>query len=116
MNSRLKSFVCAFQGLLVLLKTQANARIHMVATFVVILAGFYFNISKMEWLVLFLTVSSVIVMEAVNTSIEFLANAVTREQNKNIKNCKDVAAGAVLIAAIFSIIIGLVIFIPYLAK
>jgi len=106
----IKSFSYAFSGILYCIKNEINMRFHLVtAVFVVILSRFY-NFSRVEYLVLFLTISSVFIFEIINTSIETLVNIVSPQYSKLAKITKDTAAGAVLISAIFSIIIGFVLF------
>lgn len=83
---------------------------------VVILAGFFFKITKTEWLILFFTFSLVIGFEMVNTAIESMTDILTLRYDISAKNAKDTAAGMVLVSAIFSIVVGLIIFIPYLIK
>ena len=78
-----------------------------------ILVAYYFKVTKIEWLVLILTISAVLVVELVNTSIEVTLNYLTKEHNLDVKAAKDIAAGAVLVASIASVIIGLIVFVPY---
>lgn len=103
---RLNSFRYAFAGLWVLLKTQHNARIHAGATLLVIAAGLFFRIPRLDWCWLIIAILSVWVAEAFNTALEFLADALHPEQNPLIGKAKDAAAGAVLLAAIGAVLIG----------
>ncbi|MDR2928968.1 MAG: diacylglycerol kinase family protein [Cytophagaceae bacterium] len=111
-KKRLKSFVYAFNGLLLLIKNEHNARIHLVTTVCAVIAGFWFNISSLEWIVIIFAIGFVISFEIVNSSIEQLADFVSPERREKIKSVKDLAAAAVLVAAITAACIGLVIFIP----
>lgn len=106
------SFKYAFTGIWTALTTQLNLRIHFVIGSAVLLGAVYFRLNLTEILILILTIAIVIVTEMVNTSIEFLADGVTREHQEYIKHAKDVSAGAVLLSAIFAIIIGAIIFLP----
>lgn len=106
------SFQNAFRGIWTALSTQANIRIHFILASLVIFAAVYLQLSISHILVLVLTISMVILAEMLNTAIEFLSDAVTLEDNVYIKQAKDVSAGAVLISAIFAVIIGLVVFVP----
>lgn len=115
-KERLKSFRYAFSGLWVLLKTQHNAWIHVVATLLAIGAGFFFGIRQEEWCFLVIAIGGVWMAEAFNTALEFLADAVHPEKHPLVGQAKDAAAGAVLIAAIASVVIGLLIFGPYALK
>ena len=112
-RGRGKSFACALRGIAVLLRTQMNARIHLLATVLVVAAGFVFRISRGEWVPLAFAIGIVWIAEAVNTSIEALADRITRENDDAIRRTKDVAAGAVLLAAITAAIIGLLILGPH---
>lgn len=110
---RLKSFDYAFRGIAVMVRTQHNAWIHALATTAVIALGWYCSISRFDWMFLSLAIALVWVCEALNTAVEYLANAVSEEFDKNIMHAKDVAAGAVLLAAIGAIAIAAQVFIPY---
>ena len=96
-----------------MLKSQHNAWIHMCATVAVIVAGLYFGVSPSEWCWLVLAIMAVWTAEALNTAFEFLADAASPEFHPLVKNSKDVAAGAVLISAIGSVIIGLLVLGPH---
>lgn len=105
----LKSFVFAFSGIFQLLKTERNFKIQLLALVIVIVAGIYFNISKFEWIAVLSISALVLSLEALNSSIEKLCDLYTEEQNPKIKIIKDIAAGSVLIAAIFAVAIAVVI-------
>ena len=115
-RSRLQSFKYAFSGIAEMLKTQHNAWIHLVATVCVFACGTYFGFSKSEWCWIVLAVMAVWTAEALNTAFECLADVASPEFHPLVKKSKDVAAGAVLISAIGSIVIGLLIFVPYLIE
>jgi len=106
----------AFRGLLNLIKTERNFKTHLLILFFVILLGFFFQITTTEWI--FIIFSSVIVLglEALNSSVEKLADEVSAEHSPKIKWIKDVSAAAVLIIAIGAAIIGCMIFIPYIIE
>ena len=109
---RIKSFKYAFQGLFYVVKTQTNMLLHLLATIVVIAAGFFYKISTTEWLFLILSIALVLVSEIVNTAIEEIVNFISPNYHKKAGLIKDLGAAFVLLAAIFSIIIGLIIFLP----
>lgn len=111
-KKRLASFVFAFKGISTLISSQPNARIHLVAMIMVIGAGFFFRVSNTEWLVLTLTMTLVMAAEGFNTALEFLTDLVSPNYHELAGKTKDVAAGAVLIAAIGAIVIGMIIFVP----
>lgn len=112
-TQRLRSFQYAMAGLRTLLRTQHNAWIHAGATVLVIGAGLYFGLSLAEWCWLVLAITLVWMAEALNTALEFLADAVTREPHPLIGQAKDLAAAAVLIAALGAMIIGLLVLGPH---
>ncbi len=106
------SFVHAYDGIMHNFRTQPNFRFHLLASLCAILAGIYFNISYFEWLALIFTFNMVIVAEMLNTSIEAMVDLITDERRQSAKVAKDVSAGMVLLSALFSISIGLFIFLP----
>lgn len=91
---------------------EKNFRIELFMMGLVLMAGIYFRVSSMEWLILLLTIALVLTLEMVNTSIERCVDLVTKEYHELAKNAKDVAAGAVFVMSIFSVCIGIVIFLP----
>ncbi len=102
-------------GILGLFSESRNARIQLVIFSLVIVAGMMMELNRFEWLWLFISSAIVLALEAVNTSIELLADAYTLEFHPKIKQVKDIAAGAVLIASLFAFIIGVIIFFPHLS-
>lgn len=112
---RLKSFVYALQGLAHLVRTQANARLHLLAAVLVCAAGAYFGLSRAEWLWITVAVTLVWCAEAFNTALEQLADVLHPQQHPGIGRAKDVAAAAVLIAAVGAAVIGLLVFVPHVA-
>ena len=115
-RERLRSFRFAFAGIWTLLKSQHNAWIHALATLVVVVAGWYCHLAVTEWCLLTLAITMVWVAEGLNTAIEYLADMVSPQFHPLIEACKDVAAGAVLLAAIGSLVIGLLVFGPHLEQ
>jgi diacylglycerol kinase len=111
-SKRLASFTYAFNGLRILLQKEHNARIHVFAALCVVVAGFIFNISTMEWIAVLLSIGLVISFEIINSSIEHIADFIHPEKHEKIKTIKDLAAAGVLTSAITALIIGLLIFIP----
>ena len=114
MRKFLNSFRFAFAGLGHLLRTQRNARIHLLAALVVIGAGLILKISRVDWAWLIVAIAMVFAAEAFNTALELLADRITTEQDEKIRRTKDVAAAAVLFTALGAVGIGLVILGPYL--
>ena len=113
---RLNSVHFALKGVTDLVKSQPNARIHLFATTLVIIAGFYFNISRIEWIAVIFCIAMVFSLEAVNTALEYLTDLVSPEHHPLAGKAKDVAAAAVLIAVIGAVAVGLLVFIPHLLK
>jgi len=112
---RLQSFAYALQGLAQLLRTQPNARVHLLATLLVCGTGVYFGLSRAEWLWITVAITLVWISEAFNTALEQLADVLHPEQHPGIGRAKDMAAAAVLIAAVGAAIIGMLVFAPHLA-
>ena len=111
---RAKSFKHAGRGLYIFIKTTHNAWIHVLVLLAVIVAGFYFKISSIEWMILILTGGFVLVAEAFNTAIEIDMDLTSPEYHPYARDTKDVAAGAVLVSAITALIVGILIFGKYL--
>ena len=112
LKERIASFRYAFNGLKILIKEEHNARIHLFAAVCVLIAGIVFKISTREWLVLIFCIGWVIALELINSAIENTADFISKEKSETIKKIKDLSAGAVLVAAIASAVIGLIIFLP----
>lgn len=105
----------AFSGISQSFKDERNLSVQLAAGVLVILAGFFFNITKSEWLVILVCIGLVLSLELVNTSIERTVDLFCENKRHPLaKYAKDAAAGAVLIFALTSVIIGLIIFLPYL--
>ncbi len=115
-TGRIRSFKYAFIGIWTILKSQHNAWVHACATLAVLITGIIFNVSSSEWCWLILAIMAVWTAEALNTAFEFLADVASPDFHPLVKHSKDVAAGAVLISAIGSVIIGLLVLGPYFLK
>jgi len=112
----IRSFIYASRGVINLLKTEQNARIHlMYAIFVAILA-YLFSISRIEAIILFSSVVLVMAIEITNTAIEKLLDITKPENSKAVEYIKDAMAGAVLITAIIALAVTVLIFLPYFFK
>ncbi len=111
-TTRISSFKYALQGLAYLLKTQTNAQIHVFATFCVAIVGCFSHISTIEWCILAGMIGLVISMETMNTALETIVDLVSPEHNRLAGIAKDVAAAAVLVAAMAAVVVGLLIFVP----
>jgi diacylglycerol kinase len=108
-----KSFYFAYKGIADLFSGRhPNAIFHLLAVVVVCIAGFSFGLSTSEWLVIVLCFVIVITLEAVNSAVEYVVDLASPDYHKFAEKAKDMAAGAVLLAAIGSVIIALIIFLP----
>ena len=111
-RSRIISFAHAFRGIRQFIWHEHNARIHLIATIAVIIAAIAVKVTTGEAATLAIVTGLVWITEIINTCIERLANHITKERHPEIKIVKDLAAGAVLVAAIIAVIVGSFIFIP----
>ena len=110
LRKRIESFGYAIKGIATLFISEPNARIHAAVLSLVILAGFYFQIERSEWLTIVLISALVLSAEAMNTAIEFVVDLVSPDYHPLAGKAKDVAAAAVLLAAFGAVVIGLIIF------
>ena len=115
-TGRIRSFYHAIRGVLQMIRCQHNAWIHAAAMLVVLGAGLLFRVSLADWCWIILAISIVWTAEALNTAFEFLADAASPAFHPLVRDAKDVAAGAVLITAAAAVVIGAIIFWPYMAK
>lgn len=109
-----QSFRFALEGLKYTVVTQRNMRIHFLVSLAVLLISLYLPISKIEVLLLFVTITLVLFAELINTAVEAVVDMVTKEYHPLAKIAKDVAAGAVLLTAGLAVMVGVSIFYPYL--
>lgn len=112
MKKLINSFKYAICGIATAMKTEKNLKIHIGIMLLVIIGGLVFNISNSEWIICIILFGSVISTELFNTAIEITVDIAMPEKNEKAKKAKDISAGAVLITAITSAVIGLIIFIP----
>lgn len=110
MKAFLKSFIYAFNGILSAIRSQRNLRVHIVAVIYVTAFSAFYNLSETQYLILVLIFLTVIALELVNTALESVVDLCSPEYNKLAKISKDCAAGAVLIAAIGAVIVGIILF------
>ena len=114
-HSRLdKSFGYAFAGIFACLKRERNIKIHLFAAVMVTVFGFLLKISVTEWCICLLLFGLVMGLELANTAVEAAVDLVTDKEHPLAGYAKDTAAGAVLIAAIFAAVLGVIIFAPKL--
>ena len=108
----INSFKYAFCGIKTVLQKEQNMKIHFIMMIFVIIAGIIFKISKIEWIICIALIGTVLTAELFNTAIEIVVDMIMPNFDERAKNAKDISAGAVLMIAIASAIIGLIIFIP----
>lgn len=112
-KSFLESLKHALAGLLTVLKEERNMKYHLLLTALSVMMSLFFNISKIEWLFVLVSIFMVLITETINTAFETVVDLVTNHEYALLaKNVKDMAAGAVLLSAILASLIGAIIFIP----
>ena len=114
-NKRVKSFGYAFNGLKILIQEEHNSRIHILAACIVVIAGYFFQLSGLEWIAIVFAIGLVIAFEIFNSAIENIADFISPGQDDSIKKIKDLSAAGVLVVALTAAIIGLIVFIPKIA-
>lgn len=110
----IQSVKYAISGIVSMIQSENNARIHLLATMLVLAAGYYFHISTIDWLWIALSIALVWAAEAINTAIEALVDLYTTEQHPLAKKAKDVAAAAVFIVAGFALVVAFYVFAKHL--
>lgn len=114
-TSRLGSLKVAFEGLLHTITHQRNFQIQIAVGFMVVLLAFWFGFSRFEWLILIITITLVLAAEILNTVVEIVIDLAVKEQLlPDAKLAKDVSAAAVLLIALFAVLVGIILFAPYL--
>lgn len=113
---RILSFKYAFEGLTSAFAEEPNLKIHFCIGLLVVLAGLFFGISKLDWIIVVAMIGLVISVELTNTAIEAVVDYLIKEQHPGAKIAKDISAAAVLVTAVTSSAIGLIIFMPYIFR
>ncbi len=106
----------ALRGLKHAFRSERNIRIEFICTLLICAAGYYFEITKTEWLIICLNIGTVLTAELLNTAIEKSCDLVSQEIDQSIKVIKDISAGGVLIMAAVAAVCGLIIFLPYIIR
>lgn len=114
MKQFIRSFGFACNGVFQMLRTERNFKIQLLALLLVVAAGFYFQITSSEWLTILVISALVLSLEMINSGIEKMCDLYSTENDTRIKVIKDFAAGAVLIASIFALVIAVIIFQKYI--
>lgn len=112
----IKSFSYAFEGVHYAIVHNQNLRFHIIIAILVVLASIFFHVTPFEMGILGVMIVLVIASEMINTAIEQMVDLITKEHREEAKIAKDVAAGMVLVAAMGSIIVGILIFVPHILK
>lgn len=109
---RLKSIGYAFKGAYLLITTEASLKVQFVIGIIMTIAGIYYELSAIEWVIQIFAIALIMALEGLNTAIEEMADFIHPEQHKKIGLIKDLAAGAVFIFALAAVIIGCIIYFP----
>ncbi|UZH55457.1 diacylglycerol kinase family protein [Salinimicrobium tongyeongense] len=113
-TGRIKGGGYAMKGAWLLLRHEPSIQVQFVIAVIMTIAGFFFEITSTEWIMQIFAIGLVMATEGVNTAIENIADFVHADYHVKIGRIKDVAAGAVFFAAVAAVIIGLIIYIPYI--
>lgn len=111
-TNRIKGVRYALRGALLLIRTEASIKAQIVVALLVTAAGFYFEITRLEWMIQIFAIGIVLGIEGLNTAVEKLADYVQPEFDKKIGFIKDISAGAVMLVSIAAVIVGLLIYLP----
>ena len=110
MKKKMLGLNCAIRGIVICSKTERNMKIHLLSALAVIAYAYYRNLVLWKWALLIMTINIVLIAEMINTAVESAVDLCTLDNHPLAKKAKDVAAGAVLLAALNAIIMGMVIF------
>ena len=116
MKKRIASFRNAWNGILYGLKSEVHFRFHLLAAIMAVICAVYFHIKASEWIMILFCIAAVLSLELFNAALERISDRITKGYDPLIGYAKDLAAGAVLIFACISLIIGVIIFIPYILR
>ncbi|RAR41851.1 diacylglycerol kinase family protein [Paenibacillus sp. MDMC362] len=109
-QSLYRAFGCAIRGILTAVKTERNMKIHIAAALIVFIAAALLQLDRMSWLFLVLAIALVFIAELVNTAVEAVIDLISPEEHVLARVAKDTAAGAALVAAVFAVVIGILVF------
>lgn len=110
----MRSLSCAARGLAYALRHESNFQNELAFSVLVVSAMFYYHVTRSEMIVLFLVIMVVLIMELMNTVVERVADILKPRVHPYVRLIKDLMAASVLVASIFAVIIGLIIFVPYI--
>ena len=112
----IRSFGPALKGMKTAVVSENNFHIHLIAAVAVIGLGYYFKVQRSDWLWLTAAIGLVFITEYLNTAIEKLTDLVSPQFDERAGKVKDIAAGAVLMAALIAVVIGMLVFFPYMMR
>jgi len=110
----IKKFLFAFRGIKAAYKQEQSFRIQLIIAVIVIISGVIVHVSTIEWIFIIIAIGTVLSLELLNSMIEKFLDNLHPEAHERVKIIKDISAATVLIASCMAIIIGLIIFIPYI--
>ncbi|OGE38177.1 hypothetical protein A3B45_03865 [Candidatus Daviesbacteria bacterium RIFCSPLOWO2_01_FULL_39_12] len=113
-NHRILSFKYALEGLMSAIKEEPNLKIHFFVASLVLIVSYLLKISRRDWLMIIILIGFVLAVELTNTAIEAIVDGFTNREHPKAKLAKDISAGAVLVVAATSAVVGIIIFLPYL--
>ena len=116
LKKRIVSFRNAWNGIIHAFKSEVHFRFHVFAAFIAIASALFFNIARIEWMMVLLCIAAVLSSELINTALERICDRITKDRDPLIGNAKDLAAGSVLIISAAALIIGAIIFTPYFVR
>ena len=111
-RGRMRSLKFALKGVWLLISTEHSIMVQLFIAFCVTIAGWYYGLSALEWMLQVLAIGMVLVAESINTVVEKLCDFIHEDYHKKIEFIKDISAGGVTFAAVSAIIIGLIIYLP----
>ncbi|MFG1733818.1 diacylglycerol kinase family protein [Paenibacillus sp. 843] len=109
-QSLYRAFGCAMRGILTAVQTERNMKIHIAAALIVFIAAALLQLDRVSWLFLVLAIALVFIAELVNTAVEAIIDLISPEEHVLARVAKDTAAGAALVAAVFAVVIGILVF------
>ncbi len=109
-----KSFYYAFKGLTKIFKEEQNLRIQLLFVIFVLFLGYYVKLNRIEWSIIIILISIVILMETINSAVERVTDVLKPRIDSYVKEIKDIMAAAVLLASALAVVVGIIIFLPHL--
>lgn len=115
-NRKILTFKYALEGIISALKEEPNLKFHFAAGLIIIIISSILKISREDWIIIIFLIGFVISVELTNTAIEAVVDEFTDKEHPGAKLAKDISAGAVLVAAITSLVVGIIIYLPYIRQ